>query len=109
MGPFVVRAGALTQEQIDAIIHRPWPIIALDNPADVQVINTGLFDRMEQMQTEDGGPYMVLVAPQAAELAKQHFGGRLPKWIRVVEQVGAPTPQYSHRDPAVKFEWDGEI
>lgn len=46
-----------------------------------------MFDDLERMQTEAGGPYVVLVAPQAAELARKHFGGKLPKWIRVVEQL----------------------
>ena len=47
----------------------------------------GVFDDLERMQTEAGGPYVVLVAPQAAEMARKHFGGTLPKWIRVVEQL----------------------
>ena len=47
----------------------------------------GVFDDLERMQTEAGGPYVVLVAPQAAELARKHFGGKLPKWFRVVEQL----------------------
>lgn len=88
MGPFVVRAGALTQEQIDAIIHRPWPIIALDNPADVQMVyNPGVFEHMAAMQQEPNAPYVVLVAPQAAEMARRFFGEKLPPWIRVVEQL----------------------
>lgn len=52
----------------------------------VQVAD-GVFDDLERMQTEAGGPYVVLVAPQAAEWARKHFGGTLPKWIRVVEQL----------------------
>ena len=47
----------------------------------------GVFDDLERMQTEAGGPYVVFVAPQAAEWARKHFGGALPKWIRVVEQL----------------------
>lgn len=47
----------------------------------------GVFDDLERMQTEAGGPYVVFVAPQAAEWARKHFGGTLPKWIRVVEQL----------------------
>lgn len=46
-----------------------------------------MFDDLERMQTEAGGPYVVLVAPQAAELARKHFGGKLPNWFRVVEQL----------------------
>ena len=56
----------------------------------VQVAD-GVFDDLERMQTEAGGPYVVLVAPQAAELARKHFGGKLPKWIRVVEQIPVMT------------------
>ena len=89
MGPFIVRKDALTPEQIDELIHSPACAIVQADPHAVQAIQVadGVFDDMERMQTEAGGPYLVLVAPQAAEMARKHFGGTLPKWIRVVEQL----------------------
>ena len=91
MGPFIVRKDALTPEQIDELLHSPAGAIVQVDPHAVQAIQPSVFDDMERMQTEAGGPYLVLVAPQAAELAKKHFGGTLPKWLRVVEQLpGAP-------------------
>lgn len=86
-GPFIVRKDALTPEQIDELIHSPACAIVQADPQAVQVIQPSVFDDLERMQTEAGGPYVVLVAPQAAELARKHFGGKLPKWIRVVEQI----------------------
>ena len=89
MGPFIVRKDALTPEQIDELIHSPANGIVLSVRDDFQPFSVadGVFDDMERMQTEAGGPYLVLVAPQAAEMARKHFGGTLPKWIRVVEQI----------------------
>ena len=89
MGPFIVRKDALTPEQIDELTHSPACAIVRADPQAVQVIRPSVFDDLERMQTEAGGPYVVFVAPQAAEWARKHFGGTLPKWIRVVEQLPA--------------------
>ena len=87
MGPFIVRKDALTPEQIDELLHSPACAIVQADPQAVQVVQPSVFDDLERMQTEAGGPYVVLVAPQAAEWARKHFGGTLPKWLRVVEQL----------------------
>lgn len=52
--PYVVKFNTLTQADIDEIVNRPWPLIALDNVQDVQVIQPSVFDDMARMQTEDG-------------------------------------------------------